>query len=122
MILIFNNNLSNSFQRWIQGRWYAHWGQGAEGEQICTLFVSIDVPEHKVKPKKGFQLGWRKEPVEISSILASQGTEDIQMIDSDHLIWLKMAGKLPNKTADQHPPELHNRFASLLDDEVTSEQ
>lgn len=60
--------------------------------------------------------------MEISSILASQGTEDIQMIDSDHLIWLKMAGKLPNKTADQHPPELHNRFASLLDDEVTSEQ
>lgn len=121
-ILVFNNNLSNPFQKWIQGRWYAQWGQGAEGEHICTMFVSIDVPEHKVKPRKGFQLGWRKEPVEISAILASQGSEDIQTIDPDQHVWQKMAGKLTHKNSDQPPPESHNRFASLLDDEVTSNQ
>jgi hypothetical protein len=56
-LLIFNNNLSNPFQRWTQGRWFAQWGQGVEGEHICTLFVSIDAPEHKIKPRKGFLLG-----------------------------------------------------------------
>ena len=73
-ILIFNNNLSNPFQKWNQGRWYSQWGQGTEGEYICTLFVSIDVPEHKVKPRKGLHMGWRREPREISSLLTSQMT------------------------------------------------
>lgn len=119
--LIFNNNLSNPFQRWTQGRWFAQWGSGAEGEHICTLFVSIDTPEHKVKPRKGFQLGWRKEPEEISTLLASPGTEDIQIIDSDQLLWQKMAGKLPSMKSADHPPESHNRFASLLGDEAPNQ-
>ena len=117
-LLIFNNNLSNPLQSWSQGRWYAQWDHGAEGEHICTLFVSIDAPEHKIKPRKGLQLGWRKEPVEISSMLASQGTEAIQVIESNCFSWQRMAGRLPNmKNNDRHPPESHNRFASLLDEE-----
>ena len=51
-LLIFNNNLSNPFQTWTQGRWFAQWRQGTDGEHICTLFVSIDVPEQKVKTKE----------------------------------------------------------------------
>lgn len=122
-ILVFNNNLSNPFQQWIQGRWYAHWGYGADGEHICTFFVSIDAPEHKIKPRKGFHLGWRKEPVEVSSILTTQGSEDIQVVDTDHYIWQRMAGRLPStKNTDQHPPESHNRFASLLEEEAASDQ
>jgi hypothetical protein len=120
--LIFNNNLSNPFQNWAQGRWFAKWGAGTEGEHICTLFVSIDTPEHKVKPRKGFQLGWRREPEEISVILTTLGTEDIQIIDSTHLLWQKMAGKLPNVRSVDHPPEAHNRFASLLGDETPLDQ
>ena len=115
-ILIFNNNLSNPFQRCMQGRWYAHWDQGAEGEHICTLFVSIDAPEHKIKPRKGFQWGWRKEPVEVTLILASTNTEEIQVIKADHSHWQRMAGRLPLQTFEQPPPESHNRFASLLED------
>ena len=120
-MLIFNNNLSNPFQQWSQGQWYAHWGQGADGEHICTLYVSIDTPEHKVKPRKGFALGWRREPVEISSLRASQTTEDIQIVDADLTSWQRMAGRLPNmKTVDHPPPESHNRFASLLEEEDSS--
>ena len=116
-ILIFNNNFSNPFQRWNQGQWYAQWGQGTEGEFICTLYVSIDVPEQKVKPRKGHNMGWRKEPLEVSKTRTSQLTEGIHLIDAEQSLWQLMAGKLPNlKAVEQTPPESHNRFATLLED------
>ena len=31
-VLIFNNNLSNPFQKWQHGNWFACWGEDAEGE------------------------------------------------------------------------------------------
>ena len=120
-LLIFNNNLSNPFQKWSQGQWYAQWGQGSEGANICTLYVSIDTPEHKVKPRKGFQMGWRREPVEVSSLRTVSTTEDIQVVDPDSTLWQKMAGRLPNPPVEQHPPESHNRFASLLEEEESSD-
>jgi hypothetical protein len=83
-LLIFNNNISNPFQSWNQGQWYAQWAQGTEGESICTLYVSIDVPEQKVKPRKGNTLSWRKEPVEISLLHTSKITEDIQAVEPDN--------------------------------------
>ena len=117
-ILIFNNNLSNPFQNWTQGRWFVQWGQGVEGEYICTLYVSIDAPEHKIKPRKGLHMGWRREPVEISQILNTPVTDEIQVFESDHTHWQKMAGRLPqSKANEQFAPESHNRFATLLDDE-----
>ena len=83
-LLIFNNNISNPFQRWSQGQWYAQWGQGTKGESICTLYVSIDVPEQKVKPRKGNNMSWRKEPVEVSLIRASPNTEDMQPVEPEN--------------------------------------
>ena len=122
-ILIFNNNLSNPFQKWVQGNWYAQWGLGTEGEVICTLYVSIDVPEQKVKPRKGQHMGWRKEPVAISEVRNSLTTEEIHLVSPEHTLWQLMAGRLPGKKAtEQAPPESHNRFATLLEDEVNSEQ
>ena len=120
-ILIFNNNFSNPFQRWNQGQWYAQWTYGTEGESVCTLYVSIDVLEQKVKPRKGNNMGWRKEPMEVSTIRASQLIEDIHLIEAEQTLWQSMAGLLPTlKATDQAPPESHNRFATLLEDEVVS--
>ena len=121
-LLVFNNNLSNPFQKWTQGNWYAQWGQGTDGECICTLFVSIDVPEQKVKPRKGLHMSWRKEPTEVSNILAERVTEEIQAVAPDYTHWKKMAGRLPEKTTEHAPPESHNRFASLLESEAALEQ
>ena len=120
-LIVFNNNLSNPFQKWAQGRWYAQWRQGPDGENICTLFVSIDALEQKVKPRKGLHLSWRKEPPEISTLLAERAKDDIQMVDPDFPHWKKMAGRLPGKSNEQAPPESHNRFASLLENEVALE-
>lgn len=120
--LIFNNNLSNPFQRWNQGLWYAQWGQ-EEGECICTLYVSIDVPEQKVKPRKGNNMGWRREPMEVTIICTSHMTEDIQVVAADLTLWQVMVGRLPIlKTMEQMPPESHNRFASLLEEEAAEDQ
>ena len=122
-LLIFNNNMSNPFQRWNQGQWYAQWGQGTEGESICTLYVSIDVPEQKVKPRKGHTMSWRREPRDVSILRTSQGTEDIQPVASDNTVWPRMAGRLPpNQTKEYAPPESHNRFSALLADEAPSDQ
>lgn len=121
--LIFNNNLSNPFQRWNQGQWYAQWGQKEEGESICTLYVSIDVLEQKVKPRKGNHMGWRKEPVDVSLLRTSQATEEIQLVEPDNPLWQRMAGRLPLTQAKEHmSPESHNRFATLLEKEATSDQ
>lgn len=122
-ILIFNNNLSNPFQKWAQGSWYAQWGPGAEGEYICTLYVSIDVPEQKVKPRKSHSMSWRKKPEEVSIARMLPVTEDIQPIATDLTTWQTMAGRLPGKKAnEQTPPESHNRFATLLEDEANSDR
>ena len=122
-LLIFNNNLSNPFQNWTQDHWFAQWGPGADGEHICTLFVSIEVPEHKIKPRKGFQMGWRREPPEISPTLATLMTDEIQSVDPNHTHWTRMARRLPNmKTSEQSSPESHNRFATLLENEAALEQ
>ena len=121
-ILIFNNNLSNPFQEWNQGRWYAQWGKGEDGEYICTLFVSVDVPKHKVKPRKGVNMGWRREPTEVSIVLTSTTTEEIQVVEPNHTLWKKMAGRLPMTTTELSAPESHNRFVALLESEVVSEQ
>lgn len=114
-ILIFNNNGSNPFQRWIQGHWYAQWTLGVEGH-LCTLYVSIDVLEQMVKPRKGINLGWCREPAEITVILKAQVTDAIQVVADEH--WKKMAGRLSDKDEDdQAPPESHNRFSTLLDED-----
>lgn len=51
--LIFNNKLSNPFQKWQQGNWFASWVEDGEGENTCTIFVCITVTDQKVKPRKG---------------------------------------------------------------------
>ena len=118
-ILICNNNVSNPFQRWNQGHWYAQWTLGGEGH-LCTLYVSIDVPEQMVKPRKGINLGWRREPAEITTILKAQVTKAIQVVTDEH--WKKMAGRFSGKDEDDHaPPESHNRFSTLLDADSSSD-
>ena len=87
------------------------------------MYVSIDVPEQKVKLRKGHNMNWRKEPLEVSTTRTLQLTEGIHLIDANQSIWQLMAGKLPNlKADDQPPPESHNRFATLLEDEVVTVQ
>ena len=56
--------------------------------------------------------------MEISQILNTPVTDEIQVFESDHTHWQKMAGRLPqSKANEQFAPESHNRFATLLDDE-----
>lgn len=122
-ILIFNNNLSSPFQKWSQGQWYAQWEKGQEGEYICTLYASIDVPEQKVKPRKGNNLGWRKEPADVSLARTRQHSEEIHLVDPNHNYWQHMAGRIPTlRVHKQTPPESHNRFATIVEEEATLDQ
>ena len=107
-ILIFNNHISNPFQNWQQGTWFAKWGEDAEGENTCTMFVCVAVTEQKVKPRKGQNFRWQQVPKEIRAHLLAH-TEDSIAPTFDHQHWLCMAGKTSHKPAQgQHNPASSN--------------
>ena len=90
-VLIFNNNLSNPFQKWTQGCWFANWVEDAEGEHTCTLFVSVAVLDSKVKPRKGQNFQWQLIPVAIRAQIAGKSSETITLVDEQQ--WSSMIGK-----------------------------
>ena len=96
-VLIFNNNLSNPFQKWDQGRWFSSWSEDS-GEHTCTIFVSIAVSKTKVKPRKGRNVKWQHVPAILRNHIAShtrEESEDIAAIEEDELHWFRMAGVQP---------------------------
>jgi hypothetical protein len=77
-VLIFNNQHNTPFHKWEQGSWFSQWTMTAEGDHLCTCFVSVAVPESKIKVRKGRDFGWRKIPTIITDTLTATQTELIQ--------------------------------------------
>lgn len=90
-VLIFNNNLSNPFQNWDQGRWFGSWSE-EQGEYTCTLFANVTVLEPKVKPHKGQNFKWQQVPESIREQVARHTTDGISSIEKEHIHWIRMAG------------------------------
>lgn len=52
-VLIFNNNLSNPFQKWTKGWWYSHWTSSTKGIYAqCTLAWRSKNPKSKYAKAK----------------------------------------------------------------------
>ena len=102
-VLIFNNNLSNPFQKWQQGSWFASWEEGPEGEHTCTLFVSVSVIDQRVKPRKGQNFRWQQVPGVIRDQLTTH-TADTIIPATEHTHWYTMAGK-PQDNSKTHVQE-----------------
>lgn len=100
-VLIFNNNLSNPFQKWSQGCWFASWVEDAEGEHTCTLLTSVAVSESKVKPGKGQNFQWQPVPAAIREQIAGKSSEMITLVDEQQ--WSNMLGKRHPNSAVKHP-------------------
>ena len=104
-VLIFNNNLSNPFQHWQEGKWFASWGQATEGEQVRTLVVCVTVIEQKVKPRKGQSFRWNPIPEGIKTLIRNHTEEDIAPLQEQQQ-WENMATNLS-------PAQHHQRTRTL---------
>lgn len=74
-------------------------------EYLCTCYVSVAVPESKIKIRKGRDIGWRKIPPTITTILTANKTELIQDVTDQGAHWQAMAGS-------KEVPAPHTRSAS----------
>ena len=92
-VLIFNNNLSNPFQTWDQGRWFGGWTEDSEGEHTCTLFVSVATLESKVKLQKRQHLKWQPVPVAMHKLIMAHTADCIASTEEHHRQWFQMIGK-----------------------------
>lgn len=122
-VLIFNNPHNTPFQKWSQGRWHAHWTPTADGEQLCTIFVTIAPPENKIKIRKGKQLKWKPSPPSIMELLTCETSETIQVVGEHISAWSEMTGL--HQEGSSHPPQNHTTaakksFSAMLDKEVQS--
>lgn len=119
-ILIFNNQQTSPFQTWLQGNWFSQWTLSTTGEQICTLFVSVEVLESKLKLRKGKKLGWLEIPAEIQTILNLPHTEEIQEAGEQGLSLMEMTGHKDEASAaiKLFTTATHNPF-SILSEETT---
>ena len=114
-VLIFNNNLSNPFQKWNQGCWFVSWVEDAEGEHTCTLLVSVVVLESKIKPRKGQNFQWQPVPAAIREQIAGKSSEMITLVDEQQ--WSSMMGKHQPNLAVKHP---HRTATSNLENTPSS--
>ena len=122
-ILIFNNQHNTPLHKWEHSRWYSNWTSSSDGEQMCTLYANIAVPENKIKIRKGRTLGWSKIPGTIQEALAGTYTELIQDVATLGPHWQDMTGS-------RDPPNLaptlatttagRNPFSVLADEETQS--
>ena len=117
-VLVFNNQHTTPFQAWSQGHWFSHWTRAADGDHTCTLFVSIAVPEHKIKIRKGRDLSWRAIPSAAKEALLRVETEDVQEAQEAGLYWKAMAcGRNDPSTSSHAPvPTAPNPFSVLREE------
>lgn len=101
-VLVFNNQHNTPFQKWSQGLWHSQWARSNDGEHVCTLYVSIAVPEHKVKFRKGRELGWRSVPEPIKEVLSTSNLDEIQETTEGGRHWKAMAG---GRFSNNNPPQ-----------------
>lgn len=119
-VLIFNNQYNTPFQQWDQGLWFSQWDNTGEGEHICTLYVSIAVPESKIKIRKGRSIGWRNVPEDVKVILTNTSqAEMIQEVADLQNQWQNMTGR---RTSNPSPstPTARNPFSVLSEEDEQS--
>ena len=103
-IFVFTNKIVNPFKKWKQGRWFAYWEEEIEGDHTCTLHVTIQVQENKLKPRKGQDLTWRKiHPVLWESIRTH--TEESIADGTDHKSHWTQLWNCSNSVAPESPAE-----------------
>lgn len=122
-VLIFNNQHNTPFQKWSQGRWQSCWTPTAEGEQLCTLIVTIAAPERKIRIRKGKNLKWKPIPPNITEVLTCENTEKIHAVGEYTATWHEMTGiqeLTPHNPPAHHTTAVMNSFSALLDAEVNS--
>lgn len=122
-IFIFNNNQTSPFQKWSQGRWHAHWTTSPNGDYTCTLYVTIVVPEHKVKIRKGRTMSWKKIPLTCKELLTSQPAEEVQDITHSWQQWQELIGLAVAPYITSHlnsPAATLNPFPVLSEEETDS--
>lgn len=121
-ILIFNNQHSTTIHKWKQSYWFSHWTEDIDGEHTCTLYANIAVPKSKIKLRKGREIGWRKIPAPIQTILSSPSSEEIRDVEINEAHWQAMTG-LQGSASRTQPhtednPAARNSFAVLSEEEV----
>ena len=121
-VLIFNNQYTTPFQTWDQGRWFSQWEKTADGDHICTLYVSIAAPESKIKIRKGRNIGWKTIPEIIKTTLNSPQSGAIQDVAELKSQWQIMSGKRDLLYTDQQAPTPteRNPFSVLSEEEDLS--
>ena len=117
-VLIFNNTSTSPFQRWSQGHWHAQW-KNTEGESICTLYVNLVVPEHKIKIRKGRELVWRKIPDNAPQPTTSP-PEEIQDGQELESLWRTMVEAQDPATTATANPTTPNPYAALNREEANA--
>jgi hypothetical protein len=118
-ILIFSNQNNTPIYKWEQSTWFAQWTLSAEGDNICTLYANIVVPESKIKIRKGRMLGWRKIPTAIQEVLTNPYTNQVQDVADMSSHWQDMLGQRGSTLNPSHTPTA-NLFAVLNDEDTSS--
>ena len=122
-VLIFTNKAPNPLQKWKQGCWFSHWEVDTEEEHICTLYVSVQVQDTKIKPRKGQNFGWRKVPTQILEMLTSHNSTRIEDSDNERSHWQQMIGT-PRRSSNKPTTSTglpQNRFSVLTEDDVLAQ-
>jgi hypothetical protein len=121
-VFIFGNNVHNPIQKWTQGQWYVEWTAPTEGENHCTLYVSIMVTEQRGEIRKGRNLEWRTTPAAIREMFCGQQSEDIQELEITSGQWKELIGSTlaSTSTPTQSSAEVSPNPFSVLSEEETS--
>ena len=120
-VLVFPNPAANPLQKWKQGKWFASWEGEAEGEHVCTLYVSALAQDHKIKPRRGNTCSWVRLPEEIKVCIQLHSFEDIEETAETCEHWHKLthtSALISTKSTPEVAAAQHNRFSALRDEEV----
>lgn len=122
-VFVFTNPSLNPLQQWKHGKWFARWTADLEGDHTCTLYVNIKAQEHKLKPRKKVNVGWRNLPDEIRTRVQQHVEDGIESLTGEeNLLWHKTAGKTQSSpTTTRVAATLHpNRFPILSETDTNT--
>jgi hypothetical protein len=122
-VLIFTSKAPNPLQKWKHGCWFANWEGDSDGEHTCTLYVTVQVQETKIKPRKGQNFGWRKVPTKIWERITSHNSTKIEDSEAERTHWQQMIG-VPRRSSTKPntstgPPQ--NRFSVLTEEDILTQ-
>lgn len=122
-VLVFTSKVPNPLQKWKHGCWFASWEGDSEGDHICTLYVSVQVQETKIKPRKGQNFGWHKVPAPIWERITSHNSTQIADSEGERSYWQQMIG-IPRRSLNKPNPftgPQQNRFSILTEEDILTQ-